>query len=139
MLRRINLFLSDFKSQIEIDRDSITRIKLSNRKELVTNWLWGHYAKPGWASAFQDLDKVKNLREESTYVMPYIEGDLREILRSIIENIETLYGIRTDLSTLLIANKDPAAKWDDKSNNTLSKIERAQDHIEKLLQSQQSE
>jgi hypothetical protein len=60
MLRRINGFLSDFKSQIEIDRDSIKNIEPSNKKELVTNWLSGNWAKPGWVSAFgYTPEKVK--------------------------------------------------------------------------------
>jgi hypothetical protein len=127
MLKRINGFLSDFKSQIEIDRDTITNLDPSNRKELVTNWLRGYYGRdPG--SAFHGLEKVKELEKESIYVMPYIKGDLRVILRSIIEDIEILYGIRANLSTLFLLHKDPAAKWDDNPKNTLSKIKRAQGH-----------
>jgi hypothetical protein len=132
MLRRIDGFLSDFKSQIEIDRSSITNIELSNRKELVTNWLSGYYAK-GLGSAFDGPNKVKNLQEQSTLVIPYIEGELSMLLRSIIEYIEILYGISADLSTILIATEDPAARWDNISNKTLSKIERAQGRIKGLV------
>jgi hypothetical protein len=71
--------------------------------------------------------------------MPYIEGDLREILNSIIENIERLYGIKAELSTQLLATSDRVASWDNISNNTLSKIERVQDRIKGLVESQQSE
>jgi hypothetical protein len=69
----------------------------------------------------------------------HIEGELRETLRSIIQYIEILYGIKADLSALLMANKDPAEGWVDMSNKTLSKIESAQGSIKRLVQSQQSE
>jgi hypothetical protein len=139
MIRRIDNFLSDFKEQIQIDTESIRNMELSNKKELVTNWLLGYYAKDGLASVFDGPDKVKNLQEESTDVIPYITGELRETLRSIIQNIEILYGIRADLSGLLIANENPAERWVGMSNRTLSQIERAQGSLKSLVQSQKSE
>jgi hypothetical protein len=71
MLLRVDRFLSDFKEQIGIDRDRISNTGLSSRKELATNWLLGYYANGGLEAAFEGPDKVKNLQEESTYVIPY--------------------------------------------------------------------
>jgi hypothetical protein len=139
MLKRINGFLSDFKSQLEIDRDRITNMDPSYKKELVKNWLSGYYNKADLDSAFSEEEKVGELEKESNDVIPYITGDLRKIVRSIIEDIRTLYGLRFDLSVMMITAKDPPEKWVSMSNATLSKIERAQDRINSQLQSQQSE
>jgi hypothetical protein len=139
MLRRIGGFLSDFKSQLEIDRDRIIKVDPSYKKELVKNWLSGYYNKTGLDSAFSEPEKVGELEKESNNVIPYIAGELTKILRSIIEDIRILYGLRFDLSVMMITAKDPPEKWASMTNATLSKIERARGRINSQLQSQQSE
>ena len=88
-LERMERYLSMAYDGMQIDKHTMASMKEAQQLYFVEKLLHGDYSQ----SVLRVLYVVDQLHRESGFVRPYIVAELHDLLKSIIERIQILYGL----------------------------------------------
>ena len=126
-LERMERYLSMAYDGMQIDKHTMASMKEAQQLDFVENLLHGDYSQ----SVLRVLYVVDQLHRESGFVRPYIVAELHDLLKSIIERIQILYGLSPNFPK--VAGPIKVERWNNICDGTLSQIEKTQRLIRETL------